>query len=356
MSSSRQYCSRTAGCAALVVVVLYAIPVHAAAGLQLKQQFASPGAASKLVASEQYHLLFLQNSGSAVRVVDTLTDSQIDLHLATNQFTDIDLSPSGRYLYVADWGRVQIGYGTPIAQHYVHRYDLQNRTWQVLPVAGDAYKIEAVADDRFLTLESDQWVDVSLRSWSATASSILATRAADYYGDIEYDPTTGRIYHGNSGSSSHEINVLRVTGDTLQAAGGSGVYGTAQNGGGTSVLSMGAAERFYYGALQVEALDVTNNIRTFPQAIRAATANLAIGDANYYDPATGTSLGTFGYSTTVSTFTENRMGLWRYSNNTLYEYGVTGVVPEPLAGGTAVIGTAAAFMCKRRRGGRVHQH
>lgn len=273
--------------------------------------FAAPGAASQLVASDRYNLLFLRNSGSAIRIVDTTTMQEIDVHLSNQSFRDIDLSPSGRYLYAADWGRVRIGYGTLINPHYVHRYDLQTRTWEQREVTVDVGRIEAIDDDRYVTLESDQWVDVHLQRWEADGSvSYLDSNGADYYGDIEYDPKYNRIYHGNSGSSSREIDVIRLNNDDLIAAGGTGTYGSAQSGGGTSVLSTDG-EHFYYGNLQVEALDVTNNINTFPERIYAATGDIAVGQNSFFNPDDASKIDDFGYSSQVSVISSDEKFLWR---------------------------------------------
>jgi hypothetical protein len=294
----------------------------------LVESFPAPGAASQLRFSDQYGLLFLRNSGSAIRVVDTTTHSEIDLHLANQQFTDMDLTPDGQYLYAADWGRVATGYGTLTNPHYVHRYNLATRQWESKQSTVDTYKLEAVDANRIILLESDQWVDVNLVQWGAASTMTpLAHASADYYGDIEYDPITGRVYHGNSGSSSREINVLRLVGNTFTGGVGTGTYGTAQNGGGTSTLSTDGS-RFYYGALQVEALDVTNNIRTFPQQIYAATPDLAFGSSAVYDAKTGATVGSFGFTSTAYALDQSGNNLWAYANNTLYHYSV----PEPASG------------------------
>jgi hypothetical protein len=310
----------------------------------LVDSFPAPGAASQLNFSKQYGLLFLRNSGSAIRVVDATTHNEIDVHFANQQFTDMDLDPTGQYLYAADWGRVSIGYGTLVNPHYVHRYNLPLRQWETKQSFVDTYKIEAVDPDRVLLLESDQWVDVNLERWgSASSMTHVTNRSADYYGDIEYDSATGRIYHGNSGSSSREINVLRLVGDTLSSGVGTGIYGSAQSGGGTSVLSLNGST-FYYGPLQVEALDVTHNIRTFSQPIYAATGDLAFGSSAVYNAQTGASLGSFGYTTTVYGLSQSGSDLWTYANSTLYHYAL---VPEP----TSCVLFASLFMplsCNRR--------
>jgi hypothetical protein len=321
-------------------------PVFAADGPSLLESFPSPGAASQLHYSAQYGLLFLRNSGSAIRIVDTATHQQIDLHLANQQFTDMDLTPDGQYLYVADWGRVSTGYGTLINPHYVHRFNLATRQWEIKNSPVDTYKLEAVDDTRVLLLESDQWVDVNLMRWdSGPAMTTVNASSTDYYGDIEYDPSTGRMYHGNSGSSSSEIHVLRLVGDSLNYGGDTGVYGSAQSGGGTSVLSLDA-QRFYFGRLQVEALDVTNNIHTFPESIYAATSNIAFGQNSYYDAKTGALLNSLGYSTTVYGLEQPGNELWTYANNTLYHYAL---VPEPNSCICLAMGVLLATGRSRRR-------
>jgi hypothetical protein len=182
--------------------------------------------------------------------------------------------------------------------------------------------------------------------WSSSSSTMvrLGSAAADYYGDIEYDPVYGRIYHGNSGSSSSEINVLRLVGNNLNYAGGTGVYGSAQSGGGTSVLSLDGT-RFYFGRLQVEALDVTNNIQMFPQAIYAANHELAFGSSAVYDAMTGATVGAFGYTTTVYGLDQPGYDLWTYYNNTLYHYSI----PEPAAALTLTTCVLAAGLGRPRR-------
>jgi len=311
----------------------------------LLESYAAPGAASQLQYSKQYGLLFLRNSGSAIRIVDTNTHSEIDLHLANQQFTDIDLTPDGQYLYAADWGMVSMGYGSLINPHYVHRYNLSARQWEVKQSFVDTYRLESVDSDRVLLLESDQWVDVNLLSWgSGSSMTFLAGAAADFYGDIDYDPVTGRVYHGNSGLSSQEIDVVRLVGNSFTYGGGTGTYGSAQGYGGTSVLSLDGT-RFYYGRLQVEALDVTHNIRVFAQPIYSATNDLAFGSSAVYDAQTGVALGSLGYTTTVYGLELSGSDFWTYAGGTLYHYAL---VPEPSAVVLIAFGSLLLFRRPRR--------
>src|SRR5262249_3814830 len=80
---------------------------------------------------------------------------------------------------------------------------------------------------------------------------------------------------------------------------GSGTYGSAQGYGQNVVLATDGSA-FYYGALQVDALDVTHDLRAFPEKIYAANGSVAFGDGKYYDAHTGALLGMLPFSTTVS--------------------------------------------------------
>jgi hypothetical protein len=322
-----------------------------AAPVEKVDSFAAPGAASQMVYSAQYGLLFMRNSASAIRVVDTNAKQQIDLHLATERFTDIDLSPDGRYLFAADYGGERTGYGDPIRPSYVHRYDLATRTWDSPRRAPKiAYRIEAVDAGRFINLDSDQWVDLTLNRWNADGTTIteVLRRGSDFYGDIEYDPTTGRIFHGNSGLSSQEIHAYRLVEESIVNAEASGTYGSAQGHGGTVVLSTDG-ERVYYGRLQVEALDVTHNVRVFPERIYAANRDVAFGPNAYYDADSGENLGALGYASTVFAIDTGGAGMVVYdaTGNMLHRYAL---VPEPgVLGGSAVVVVAAAGLLGRRR-------
>jgi hypothetical protein len=316
--------------------------------LQEVQTFAAPGGADQMAYSAQYGLLFLRNSGSAVRVIDTATQAQIDLRMSTDKFTDLSLSPSGRYLFAADFGGEVTGYGTPIRPSHVHRYDLATRVWEVATAPKIAYRLEAVDDQRVLLLESDQWVDLTLNRYSGGTMSELARTSADYYGDIAFDPRTGRVFHGNSGSSSQEINVLRVSGDSLLHAEGTGTYGSASGYGGSVVLSSDG-ENFYYGRLQVEALDVTKTRRAMAETVYAASADIAFGSTKYFDAHSGAQLGTLGYTTTVYAVSAGGQEVWAMAPTgaVLHHY----AVPEPSI--ATLLGAAglafAAFVWRRRK-------
>ena len=122
---------------------------------------------------------------------------------------------------------------------------------------------------------------------------------------------TGRLLHGNSGSSSQEIQAFRLVDDEFVRQEGSGVYGSASGHGGSVVLASDGSA-FYYGRLQVDSLDVAHNTRVFPEVIYAANGLFAFGSGNYYDARTGIRLGSLPFSATVYAMNSNGNDFWAY--------------------------------------------
>lgn len=293
-------------------------------GLDALGSFASPGSAVKMVYSEKYQLLFMMNSGSAIRVIDLATGKQISTRLSTNGFTDLDLSPSGNYLFAADFGGEEIGYGTAVDPSKVHRYNLKTRSWEgPFDCPGVVYRIEAVDDSRFITLSSDQWTDIQLLKIDSNQVTSLSSIGGDYEGDIEYDATTGRLFQGNSGISSAEVHVDRVSGDNLSAAESTPTYGPLgeYRDGRTTLATDGSV--LYYGEVQLEGLDVTHIIRRFSEEIIAATGDLAISSTAVFDAATGVVKMHLGISDAIVAVSPTSDAFIAYSPTTgqLYRFG-----------------------------------
>ena len=282
--------------------------------------------ASQIEYSAPYNLLFVRENGTGVHVIDLTSGSQISLETPHGSFTDMDTTPDGRYLYVADYGGTNVGYGTPSSPSYVDRFDALTGQWVTKQAPGIAYRVEAIDSSRFLLQQIDQFVSVLLNTWGATdAAPITQTASAGdgYYGDVEYDDQTGRLIHGDSNSSSQEIHVVQVNGASLAGAEGTDTYGSAQGYGGTSVLSTDG-KYFYYGRLQVDAQNVRDNFRAFPQTIYAGASGLAFGSSAFYSAETGASLGQLPFSTTVYGVSDQSNEIWAFdgATKTLHEYQV----------------------------------
>lgn len=311
------------------------------------ESFLAPGNVAQMQYSPEAGLLFLRNSGSVIRAVDTSTHLQRSMGLATNVFTDMALTPDGQYLYATDYGGQDGGSGLPWSDSYIHRFSLASGQWETKVAPIPSYRIETVDANRFLLLTGASWVSLSLNNWGTTISELFrgsSGGSAISGGDIAYDVANSRIIHGNSSSSSHEIHAYQLVDNSIIAQEATGVYGSAQDGGGTYVLSSDS-ENFYYGRLQVDALDVRNNRIMFPVMIYAASADTAFGQNGYYDALTGVRLGDLGFATTVYCRDATGTSLWAFDpvSDMLHHYAI---VPEPAILGTIMLGLS--LLLRRR--------
>jgi hypothetical protein len=268
--------------------------------------------ASQLVYSEAYHTLAIRNSGSAITLIDLNSGSQKSMHFSNSTFTDMDLSPDGRYLFAADYGNENIGYGTPLNTSYVHRYDLMDGTWTVNSTKNIAGSIEAVSSDRVVLASKDQWITFSYEAVTPGASTTVlrdSYYATVYSGDIEYDAAHSRLLHGNSGLSSAEIAAFKIVNNDFQPQESSGTYGSADGYGGSVALANDDSA-FYYGRLQVDPLDVTHNRNVFEEIIHGATHQTAFGETKYFDAQTGTALGSYGFNTSILAVNPHGNDFW----------------------------------------------
>jgi hypothetical protein len=237
---------------------------------------------------------------------------------------------------------------------------LNTQNWEQKSTGLVAGRIAAVSSDRFVLSSTDQWVTFSYNSWG-TGSAVTplnsdsyggipgAFYAGVYSGDIEYDPATGRLIHGNSGSSSQEITAFKIVGNDFHGQETSGTYGSASGYGGTSVLATDGSA-FYYGALQVDPLDVSHNLHIFPEQIYAATGSIAFGNGKYYDAHTGALLGSLGFDSQVYALDATGQDFWAFdaADNTLHHFMLG--VPEPSSFAVLILGLPALAWWRRRVG------
>jgi hypothetical protein len=283
--------------------------------------FAAPTNAAMMIYSPAMNALVLKDDGSAVVAID-IGSRQATTRLANSSFTDMSLSPSGRYVFAADYGGENIGYGTPLSTSYVHRLDLTSMSWDVR-TAYIAGNVQAVSDSQVILKSIDQWVAFTNNAWGSGNALVplntptnTSTWGPGYYppayeGDFRYDVRTGRLLHGNSGSSSQEIQAFRIVNNEFVKQEGSGTYGSAQGYGQNVVLATDGSA-FYYGALQVDPLDVASNLRVFPERIYAANGSVAFGDGKYYDAHTGALLGALPFSTHVYAMNPGGDDFWAF--------------------------------------------
>jgi len=181
---------------ALVNVFVAWLRPEAAGALDLREidAFAVPTNATMMAFGPEAGVLVLKNSGSEVAVIDVAT-RQSSLRLANGTFTDITLSPSRTYAFLADYGGEDIGYGTPSSPSYVHRVDLFDGAWEVRSayIAGN---VQAISDVQVVLKSLDQWVSFTNNAWG-TGSALIplntpgfpgpAWYATVYFGDFRWD-------------------------------------------------------------------------------------------------------------------------------------------------------------------------
>ena len=107
--------------------------------------------------------------------------------------------------------------------------------------------------------------------------------------------------------------MYQLIGNTLTAIEQTATYGSAESGGGSSVLSSDG-KYFFYGPLQVDAFSVSTNIRSLPEAIYSASGGIAFGTSNYYASATGELLGHLPGASHVYAATDDGASIWAYDS------------------------------------------
>ena len=309
-----------------------------------------PTNVKQMIYSPTYGRLVIKNAGSAIASID-LGTGQSTMRLSKTSYADLTVSPSGRYVFGADYGGENIGYGTPASLNFVDRLDLVSNTWES-KTAYIAGGIQAISDDQFILKSKDQWVTFTNNAWgTGTVVVPLNTSsgsfygpgyyASVYFGDFRYDVNTGRLLHGNTGSSSSEIQAFKIIANEFVRQEGSGTYGSAGAYGANVALATDGSA-FYYGRLQVDPLDVTFNRRVFVEPIFAATGTAAFGNGKYFDAITGELMGTLGFDTTVYALNPNGQDFWAFdaSQNLLRHFAFA---RAPCATPPAPIGASATF-------------
>ena len=113
---------------------------------------------------------------------------------------------------------------------------------------------------------------------------------------------------------------------------------------GPNVVLATDGSAFYYGALQVDPLNVTRNLRAFPESIYGANGNVALGNGKYYDARTGVLLGSLPFSTTVYAMNPAGDDFWAYdpATATVHHFVASDAAPTSTtlasSGSPAVVG------------------
>ena len=298
-----------------------ALCANSAIALQFQEinSLAAPIVPAQLVLAPAHGKLLFRSS-ALIAVLNTQT-AAVTLRLPTKTFTDMALAPSGHFVFAADYGGDNYGYEPHVDNSLVHRLDLAGGLWEVNSAA-IAGHVQVINDSQFLLKSLDQWVTFTNNLWSVGGAAIpINTSSGEYFepgyypsvydGEFRYDAGTGRLVHGNMGSSSHELQAFKLLNNDFFKLESSGIYGSADAYGGTLAMATDGSA-FYFGKLKVDPLDVTHNVKVFPELIYAATGDVALGNGKYYDARTGVLLGTLGFSTTIYSLNPNGQEFWAY--------------------------------------------
>jgi len=282
------------------------------------------------------------NAGDSVQLVRLQDGLQYGFP-ANATFTDISLSPNGRFLFAADYGGELIGYSQPLHTSYVHRHDLATnfREYKAAHIAG---RVQALSDTRLVLSSLDQGVTYTCNDWAGPFGSPLMPQNAApepfwapgyyayaYQGDFRYSAATGRLIHGNGGGFPYGVIAYELAGCNFVPKETSPIDTSTQPYGGSVVLSSDGLA-FYHGPRKVDAADLTRTLMVFPEIIHAATATVAFGNGKYYDANTGQLLGTLGFATTVYGIGAGSDDVWAYDA----QAGLLRHLVAPPAGGGAI--------------------
>jgi lipopolysaccharide export system protein LptA len=316
--------------------------------LQQLSRFSYTDTVKGLKSSPQFLVTAVLND-TKITILDSTNGNVKSTRTPTNSFSDLDFSADGRYLFVADFGGGS-------AASYVHRYDAQTNTWQSKAVGTEiAYHIEAVDGQHFLLKEQNQQTDLTYFDFGATAgdaTTLLAKRDwATYYGDLEYDYRTGKIFIASSGLSTTNAKTILLSGNTFV----NGQDAPARTDSDKTYVLSDDGQYFFYGPAQYDANNLTAELRNYSSTVVASIGNLAFTrntNTGIYNAITGVSLGTLGVPATyIADGDVAGKSLWIYNSTTkeIIQYNAPGANAGVLdndvtvpAGSTLAIQTAPA--------------
>jgi hypothetical protein len=322
----------------------------------------APGPGEQVAYAHKHQRLFLRNPQKGIWVLDAADGRVLELYPPRREFVHMALSPSEDFLFVADRGKVQDGWATET--HYVHRYDLAKKTWEVqspptrqVPqhkqerindkyvrqtrtgsktVPGSVGRLFAVSDSRFLIPPGPgEGLRLALYRWGDGAELVEQTSREEKYhqqGEFAYDPRTGLFYFIANAPNEAPIGANRVAGSWLLSA---HPYSSVQDlkgmfakGGGPGPMVLSTNGKFLYlGKYQVAPGDVSKVLREFPEMIRAASDDLAFGDQyGWFNAHTGEKLGAFQHNAAHLCLSMDNSRLWVHgaSESELHCYAIEG--------------------------------
>ncbi|MCE9547405.1 MAG: serine protease [Planctomycetia bacterium] len=221
-----------------------------------------------------------------IRLVDTETSAVLSVRSASGNFSSMDVSPDGRVVYVPDYGWDPLNAGAHVNKYYIHRFDVLAERWEAVSTPRIS-RVNPVDGTRYLFQDKNPSNFVVLSDWPrhGAATQELASARCNFAGNSIYDPFSGRVLFANSAIRPPRLMALRVTAQALVPSESLSRDGEHIE---NNTLALSADGKYcFFGKLEVDARDITRQIRTFPKRVHAATADLAFTEDGYYDVETG---------------------------------------------------------------------
>ena len=295
-------------------------------GVRLVSVIPTDGNVVQMEHSTLTGLLALRNTAAKIRILDPKTRRVVSERLANGIFTDMDLTPDGRYLMVADYVTYPHTYVNPSflqpLDTYLHRYDFLNDLWTTYNSNATVCRVEAISLERVLTESCTQPVTLVLSSVSTDQEKLvqLHSRLVHYGGDIEYDSHAKRVYHSNM----LHVHTFQIRNDRLEKHLGQ-IDPTGTNFRPLAVLSPDG-KRLFSEIYQFDSSRVESQPLELRQPIYAASNELTFGASEIYD-LSGNFVGKFAIGTEVQVVSEDSRNLWRFDpvTDTLSHYSLEGL-------------------------------
>lgn len=241
-----------------------------------------------------------------------------------SRLTDMDTSPDGSVLYVADWGGSRPAVRDVPRPHAVHRFDIATMRWQTQPVEENdgliAYRIEAISGTRFAILGKDQSSTINVMDWD-TPPRLRSAAVSVHEGDLVFDADRSRFWHINY-LSSPGLNEIWVGNRVVAPISLILPPGPVERGGGITLAT--DARTLFTGRCRFELtypIDLqrsggarASDVLVFPEPILAATPSFAFGRNAVYDTSNAESVGNLGFVATAAIPNAEGTRLWAYNH------------------------------------------
>jgi hypothetical protein len=305
-------------------------------GLRQVQSVVLPTGISQIRAAAATNLVAAKASNK-IYIIDASNSNIVSTLTVTGIIDDLQFTADGKYLFAIEDGSTR----------YVHRYDVQTKTWEQRTAVNDVGNIEPISATQFLVsgqLASLTTKYLSLNEFPENPSaSIVELSRYDStgIGVIRYDAAANSVYHEASTGSSGYLRVFEFTNNTL-------TFKSETYTGSTTSGRLSFDEKYvYFGSTQYDKnnLDHGTPIRTYATGISAVANHLALVNDSFYNTETGVLLYDFGLDIPFFTTDKSANSFWIYRSDVkqLVQYQMPGTFDHPASNDLEVDGDKLTF-------------